>query len=124
MNQAQLFADPRFAWLRRRAQLSPYGRLQIGQVVRWNREVMAPTNAAPGARPKPPGVIVSTEHVIEDIRETETGVALILRDSDNCLLCVPGIHYDGRRIGDCWDHIAVVREAPRQQSLQMDGHRP
>lgn len=114
------FQDDRFTWLQRRHQFQRYGRLEIGQHVRWGRNTLAPTNhPGPYTYRQHPEVEIATEHRIVDIRETETGCALILADADGCMCCVCGIDSYGHEIGGFGPGITVLQPAPRQQTLPL-----
>jgi hypothetical protein len=68
--------DSRFAWLAKRRQFERYGRLAIGQLVRWERSVAAPTNNRTKFY-EDNEVEIHTEHTIHDMRETESDVPVI-----------------------------------------------
>jgi hypothetical protein len=96
----------------RRRFLPRYGRLEVGQHVTFERCV-----PAPGSRwgRDSDVVTVRTEHVITDMRESETGAIVELTDADGCVL---SRNFDS--YGNSWGGFGTLRvtqNAPYQARL-------
>jgi hypothetical protein len=108
-------------WPRHMRKIDRYGRLAVGQRVRWERSVYAPTNDVP-TNPKTgwllhPKVELSTECVIQEIRTTETGVACVLRLDCGALQVTWGVDAYGHAWGGCWPRLTVLVDSPEQRTL-------
>lgn len=101
--------------------LTRYGRLAVGQRVRWERTTYAPTNDLPansriGYR-NHPQVELATECLLEEIRHTESGVACQLRLAIGARQVQWGIDAYGHAWGGLGSCITVLAQPPKQLSL-------
>ncbi len=111
-------------WPRHMRRIQRYGRLEVGQRVRWERLDVAPTNGDPkgwlGRTPTSGQVEIHTEHVITEIRTTETGVGVVLRHASGAVQVAWGMDQYGHSLGD-FASLAILAEAPEQRALIRRG---
>ena len=111
-------------WPRHMKRMTRYGRVAVGQRVRWHRDTYAPTNDEPPARVgyvRHPHVEPVVDCVIEELRKTETGVAVVLRLDTGARQVQWGIDHYGHPWGGIGPHINVLAEPPEQRSLIRGG---
>lgn len=114
-------------WPRHMRRIDRYGRIAVGQRVRWERLDYAPTNGDPrgwlGRNPTVGTVEIRTEHVVTEIRTTETGVAVVLRHECGAVQIAWGIDAWGHSMGD-FASLEVLAEPPEQRALIRGASKP
>jgi len=116
--------DERWAWINQRKHFNQYGKLQVGQRVKLERYIYAPTNNTAKLRRSirnalgkieqcDPSCTIYTQHTITDIRESETGVFVFLLDDFGCMHVPVSNGYGQTDAG----FISVLRDAPQQREI-------
>lgn len=119
-----VITDERWSWMNKRKHFDQYGKLQVGQRVKWERFIYAPTNNAAKLRWSirdesgkivdcDPTCTIYTQHIITDLRESETGVFVLLRDDFGCMNVPVSNGYGQTDSG----FISVLRDAPQQREI-------
>lgn len=112
-------------WPRHMTRLARYGRLAVGQRVRWERLASPPTTGAPRnwlALDVEP-VTLRTEHAIVDMRLTDSGAAVVLRHASGAESIAWGVDGYGCQPGS-FGQLHVLAEPPEQRSLIRGGSAP
>ena len=116
--------DERWAWMNPRKHFDQYGKLAVGQRVKLERFIYAPTNN-PGKLRRSmrneqgkivmvdPSCTIYTQHTITDIRESETGAFVFLLDELGCVHVEVSNGYGQTDAG----FISVLRDAPQQREI-------
>ena len=93
-----------------------YGRIEVGQRVRFERVMPAPTTACATLGRGVDTVTVRTEHIVTEIRPCDSGVLVTLRHADGtgqlrgCFNCY------GQQWGG-FGGLDVLADAPHQRNL-------
>jgi hypothetical protein len=105
-------------WPRHMTRIARYGRLAVGQRVRWERLASPPTTAATcnwlAGDVEP--VTLRTEHTIVDVRSTDTGAAVVLRHAHGAESIAWGVDAYGCQPGS-FGQVHVLAEPPEQRPL-------
>lgn len=96
-----------------------YGRIAVGQRVRFDRVMAAPTpepSASAWGRNAGPRVTVRTEHTVTDIQHCESGALVTLRHADGRGERAECFNSYGQMWGG-FGGLVVIEEAPEQRAL-------
>lgn len=93
-----------------------YGRIEVGQRVRFERVVPAPTPERAGFGRGIETVTIRTEHLVDEIRPCDSGVLVTLRHADGA----GQLRGCFDSYGQCWGGFGgldVLSNAPHQRNL-------
>ena len=96
-----------------------YGRIAVGQRVRFDRVMAAPTpepSASAWGRNAGPRVTVRTEHVVTEIQHCDSGALVTLRHADGRGELAECLNSYGQMWGG-FGGLVVIEEAPEQRAL-------
>ena len=119
-----IITDERWAWMNKRKHFAQYGKLEVGQRVKWERFIYAPTNNTDKLRcsirneagkivDRDPKCTIYTDHTITDMRESETGVFVFLLNDFGSVNVPVSNGYGQTDSG----FIKVLKEAPLQREI-------
>jgi hypothetical protein len=93
-----------------------YGRIEVGQRVRYERVMPAPTPECAMLGRGVDTVTVRTEHLVEEIRPCDSGVLITLRHADGAGQLRECFNCYGQQWGG-FGGLDVLADAPYQRNL-------